>query len=54
MSNPMAKKAPLANINFSKIMSPKDKEVNNKVSQFKPKEGKDGCVHLWRNGHCSF
>jgi hypothetical protein len=37
----MANKAQLANINFSKNGSPKDKEVINKVSQFKLEEGKD-------------
>jgi len=43
----MAKYAPLANINFSKKMSLKDKEVISKVSLFKPEKGKDGvCTFL--------
>jgi hypothetical protein len=41
-SNPMAKFSPLANINFSRKLSPEDMEVINKVSQFKPEERKDG------------
>ena len=38
----MAKSAALANINFSKKLSPDDKEVIKNVLQFKPKEGKYG------------
>ena len=49
-TNPMAKNAPLANINFSKFESPEEKEAINNVSQFKPDKGKKECVHLWRNG----
>ncbi len=39
-SNPMAKYAPLANINFPKQMSPDDEDIINNVLQFKPEEGK--------------
>jgi hypothetical protein len=46
-SNPMAKYAPLANINFSKKLSPDDKDVFINVLQFKPEERKYGvCTSL--------
>jgi hypothetical protein len=41
-TNPMAKNAPLANINFSKNLSPQEKEVINNVLQFKPDKGRKG------------
>ena len=53
-TNPMAKNAPLPNINFSKFESPEEKEIINNVSQFKPDKGKIECVHLWRNGLFSY
>jgi hypothetical protein len=46
-SNPMAKYAPLANINFSKKLSLDDKDIIINVLQFKPEEGKYGvCTSL--------
>ncbi len=43
-TNPMAKNVPLANINFSKNLSPQKKEVINNISQFKPDKEKKGGV----------
>jgi hypothetical protein len=46
-SDPMAKSAPLANINFSKKLSRDDKDVIKNVLQFKSEEGKYGvCTSL--------
>jgi hypothetical protein len=46
-SNPMATSPPLANINFSKQLSPNDKDVIKNVLQFNPEEEKYGvCTSL--------
>ncbi len=52
--NPMAKKAPLAIINFSKNCYPKIRRSLPRFLNSNRKKEKSESVYLWRNGHYSF